>query len=73
MLGKRQAGQARRIIDQHRASAAFAAVTAGFRSGQSDHFPQIVQQQEIVRNRVGPRAAIERKLKNARHAGPWMF
>src|SRR5690349_10277482 len=70
---KRQAGQAWRVIDQHRAGAAFAAVAAGFRSGHPDYFPQIVQQQKIIGNRVVPRAAIERKLKNARHAGLGAF
>ena len=70
---EREAGQARLIVDQYGASAAFAAVTAGFRSGQPDDFPQIIQQQHVVGNRVGAGAAIERELKNARHAVLWLL
>ena len=46
--GERQARQSRLVVDQHGAGAAFAAVAARFRSGQSDDFPQIIQQQHIV-------------------------
>ena len=46
---ERQAGQPRLIVDQHGAGAAFAAVATRFRSGQPDDFPQIIQQQHIVR------------------------
>ena len=37
--------------------AAFTAITTGFRSGQPNDFPQIVQQQKIMGDRVGSRAA----------------
>ena len=62
---KREAGQARLVVDQHGAGAALAAVAAGFCSGQADDFPQIVQQQQIVGHRVHARAAVERELENA--------
>src|SRR4029077_2783481 len=72
--GERQARQPRRIVDQHGAGAALAAVAARFRSGQSDVFPQIIQQQNVVGNRVGAGAAVERELQNARHGVlRWLF
>jgi hypothetical protein len=42
--GQSQTGKARLIVNQNRASAALAAIATGFRSGQADEFPQIVQQ-----------------------------
>ena len=39
-----QTGKARLIVDQNGASATLAAIATGFRSGQADEFPQIVQQ-----------------------------
>jgi hypothetical protein len=66
---ERQARQSRHVVDQDRASAAFAAVAAGFRSGQPDDFPQIIQEQYIVGNRIGAGSTVEHELKNARHAG----
>src|SRR5580700_4661669 len=54
--------------------AALAAVASRFRSSEADLFPQIIQQQNVVGNRVGAGAAVERKLQNARHAVlQWLF
>jgi hypothetical protein len=39
-----QTRKARLIVDQNSASATLAAIATGFRSGQADEFPQIVQQ-----------------------------
>jgi len=54
---KREAREPRHVVDEHRAGAAFAAVASGFGSGQPDHFPQIIEQQQVVRDRIDPRAA----------------
>jgi hypothetical protein len=48
--------------------AAFTAITTGFRSGQANDFPQIVQQQQIIGHRIDAAAAVENELKNAGHA-----
>ena len=65
---ERQTRQPRLIVNQHRAGAALATVAARFRAGQADDFPQIVQQQHVIRYRIAACAAVERQLKNARHA-----
>ena len=46
--------------------AAFATVATGFSAGQADHFPQIIQEQNVVGDGIGADAAVERKLQNAR-------
>src|SRR5262249_44786596 len=66
--GQREAGQPWPVIDEHRASAALAAVAAGFCSSEADDFPQIIQQQQIIWHRVDAAAAVENKLENAGHA-----
>ncbi len=65
-----QAGQPWLIVNKYGTRAALAAIAPRFRSGKADGFPQIIQQQQILRNRIAASAAIERKLKNTRHAGP---
>ena len=67
---KREACQPQLIVNQHTASTALAAVAARFRSGQTSDFPQIIQQQDVIRNRIAACAAVERDLENARHASP---
>ena len=56
---ERQAGEPRRVVDQHRAGAALAAVASRFCAGEADEFPQIIQQQKIVRHRIDARPAVE--------------
>ena len=65
---KRETRQTRLIIDQHGAGTALAAVAAGFCSSEADNFPQIIQQQQIVRHRIDAATAIQNKLENAGHA-----
>src|SRR4029077_842354 len=65
-----QTGKARLIVDQNSASATLAAIATGFRSGQADEFPQIVQQQDAFRYTVAACAAVERESENARHTAP---
>src|SRR5215470_54923 len=65
---EREARQSRLVVDEHGAGAALAAVTTSFCSSESDDFPQIVQQQQIIGHRVDAAAAVENKLENAGHA-----
>src|SRR6185437_12734573 len=61
--GQREAGQRGFVVDQNRASAALAAVAAGFSAGEADLFAQKIEQQNIVGDRVGAVAPVERELK----------
>jgi hypothetical protein len=65
--GQRQARQPRLIVDQHGARAAFAAITPRLCSSEPYDFPQIIQQQHIVRDRINARATIERQFEQACH------
>jgi len=47
------------IVDQHGAGAAFPAVTTRFCSSKPNDFPQIVQQQHVVIDRIGPWAMLD--------------
>ena len=60
---QREAGQHRLVVDQHRAGAAFAAVAAGLGAGKPDLLAQVIEQQDIVGDRVGAVTPIERALK----------
>jgi len=62
--GDREAGERRPVVDQHGTGAAFAAVAAGLGAGEADLFAQEIEQQNVVRNRVGAVTPIERELKN---------
>ena len=54
---------------KHRARwIALAAVATSFCSSETDDFPQIVQQQQIIGHRIDAAAAVENKLENAGHA-----
>ena len=66
---KREAGEPRDVVDEHGAGAALAAVTSGLGPGQPDDFPQIIEQQQVVRDRIDPRAAVEYEFKNPGHVG----
>src|SRR5690242_12293408 len=60
---QRQARQRRAVLDQHRASPAFAAVASGFGAGEPYFFAQVIEQQNIVGNRIGAIAAVESAFK----------
>ena len=66
-LGEREAGQPRLVVDQHRTGAAFAAIAAGLCAGETDYFPQIVQQQQVVGRRIGARPAVKGEFEEACH------
>src|SRR5262249_2424271 len=53
--------------DQDRAGAALAAVAAGLGAGEPDHLPQVVEQQQVVGNRVDAPAAVQVELEDPRH------
>ncbi len=53
----------RLVVDQHRAGAAFAAVAAGLGAGQADLLAQVVEQQDIVGDRIGAVAPVEPAFK----------
>ena len=57
--GQRQAGEPRLAVDQHRAGAAFAAVAAGLGAGEADFLAQVIEQQNIVGDRVGTVAPVQ--------------
>src|SRR6185312_10422015 len=56
---ERQAGERRFVVDQDRAGAAFAAVAAGLGAGEADLFAQVIEQQNIVGDRVGAVAPVQ--------------
>src|SRR5262249_24468214 len=64
---EREAGEPRAIVDQDRAGAALAAVTAGLGAGEPDHLPQVVEQEQVVGYRVDAPAAVQVELENPRH------
>src|SRR5215471_761904 len=65
---EREARQSRLVVDEYGAGAALAAVATSFCSSETDDFPQIVQQQQIIGHRIDAAAAVENKLENAGHA-----
>ena len=65
---EREAGQRRLVVDQHRAGAAFAAVAAGLGAGEPDLFAQVIEQQNVVGDRVGAVTAIEPAFKQTGQA-----
>ena len=56
---ERQAVQSGFVVDQHRAGTALAAVAAGLGAGKADLLPQVIEQQNIVGDRIGAIAAVQ--------------
>src|SRR5262245_52088923 len=65
---QREAREHRLVVNQHRAGAALAAVAPGFSAGQSDLLAQVIEQQNIIGDRIGAVAAIESAFKQTGHA-----
>ena len=53
----------RLVVDQDRAGAAFAAIAAGLGPGEADLFAQIIEQQNVVGDRIGAVTAVEPAFK----------
>ncbi len=68
-VGEAQAGQHGLVIDQHRTGAAFAAVTAGLGSGEADHLAQVIEQQDVVGDRVLAFPSVQREGQDLAHGG----
>src|SRR5262249_371744 len=68
-----QAGEPRPVVDQHRAGAALAAVTTGLGAGEPDDLAQVIEQQQVVGNRVDPPAAVQDRFQNPGHGAPWTW
>ena len=67
--GQRQAGEARLVVHQHRAGAAFAAVAAGLGAGEADGLAQVVEEKAVAGDRVDAPAPVEGEFENSGHSG----
>ena len=65
---EREARQCRLVVDQHGAGAAFAAIAAGLCAGEPNLFTQVVEQQNIIADRIGAVTAIEPALQQTGQA-----
>src|SRR5262249_16938411 len=66
---QREAGEARLVVDEPGAGAALPGVAAGLGAGKADDFAQIVEQQQVVGDRIDAAAAVEGEFQDAGHGG----